>query len=108
VQSLVLFAETGLLIGFFLPGDSPLFTAGILSATATTNPAHLPLAPVMVAAAVLGAHTGYVIGSRGGQALAVPLGTFTRWQVLGGLVWTVEKVQRSPSRIRLPRPAAMQ
>ena len=30
----VLFAETGLLIGFFLPGDSLLFTAGLLAATA--------------------------------------------------------------------------
>lgn len=38
----VLFAETGLLVGFFLPGDSLLFTAGLLSAPGTHGPVHLP------------------------------------------------------------------
>ncbi|MFF7652623.1 DedA family protein [Streptomyces sp. NPDC007983] len=68
---LVLFAETGLLIGFFLPGDSLLFTAGLLC-TAAGGDVRLSLPGVLLAAAagaVLGAHTGYVIGRRAGRAL---------------------------------------
>lgn len=64
---LVLFAETGLLIGFFLPGDSLLFTAGLLCATAAMSPAHLSLLtvlPAAVAGALLGAQTGFWIGRR--------------------------------------------
>jgi membrane-associated protein len=66
----VLFAETGLLVGFFLPGDSLLFTAGLLSSTAVAQP--LPLPWVLVAAvagALLGAQVGYLIGRRAGPAL---------------------------------------
>jgi len=37
----IVFAESGLLVGFFLPGDSLLFTAGLLCATAATAPLHL-------------------------------------------------------------------
>lgn len=68
---LVLFAETGLLIGFFLPGDSLLFTAGLLC-TAGTHAVHLSLPAVLVAAAIgalLGAQTGFWLGQRGGRAL---------------------------------------
>lgn len=68
---LVLFAETGLLIGFFLPGDSLLFTAGLLCAS-TVNGTHLSLAtvlPAAVAGAVLGAEVGWLIGRRAGPAL---------------------------------------
>jgi len=67
----VLFAETGLLIGFFLPGDSLLFTAGLLCTT-TRNGVHLNLFQVLVAAvlgALIGAQTGYWIGRRGGRAV---------------------------------------
>ena len=69
---LVLFAETGLLIGFFLPGDSLLFTAGLLCTTASTNSVHLNLAAVLPAAAagaLLGAQAGFWLGQRGGRAL---------------------------------------
>jgi len=135
----VLFAETGLLIGFFLPGDSLLFTAG-LAATGAGR-LHLSLPWVLVAAAtgaLVGAQVGFLIGRRAGHALQerahrpkvadgmrraeelfarygpakaivlarfipvvrtmlnpvagalhTPLRTFTFWQVLGGLVWTV-------------------
>ncbi len=68
----VLFAETGLLIGFFLPGDSLLFTAGVLTAAPAGAVVHLPLGWVLVAAALgacLGAQTGYLIGRRVGPPL---------------------------------------
>ncbi|MFB6786967.1 DedA family protein [Streptomyces olivaceus] len=140
--AVVMFAETGLLIGFFLPGDSLLFTAGLLCAGRfATTPGHLSLPWVLVAAAVgalAGAQTGYLLGRRAGPVLlartrsrkitegaarasdilekyghakaivlarflpvvrtvlnpvagvlAVPTRTFTLWQVLGGLVWTI-------------------
>ena len=136
---LALFAETGLLIGFFLPGDSLLFTAGLLCTTGPHS-VHLSLPAVILAAiggALLGAQTGYYIG-RGGRpllgrtshrflrrgteragvllakygyrkaivlarfipvvrtvvnpmagALDVPVRTFTIWQVIGGVIWSV-------------------
>ncbi|MEB8339323.1 DedA family protein [Streptomyces endophyticus] len=138
--AVVLFAETGLLIGFFLPGDSLLFTAGLL-ATDTGGSLHLPLGPLLAAAAVgalAGAQAGYLLGRKGGRALlershsqrlhegarraeelleryghgravvlarfvpvvrtvlnpmagalGVPLRTFTLWQVVGSLVWSL-------------------
>jgi membrane-associated protein len=138
---LVLFAETGLLIGFFLPGDSLLFTAGLLCAGSSTGKTHLSLPLVLLAAAggaLLGAQTGFLIGRKGGKpllernqnrylrkaaersqtllsrygygkaivlarfipivrtvlnpmvgALDVPTRTFTIWQVVGGLIWSV-------------------
>ena len=137
---LALFAETGLLIGFFLPGDSLLFTAGVLCA-GSSGKTHLSLPLVLLAAAggaLLGAQTGFVIGRKGGRAwlgrsrnrfllrgaersehllsrygygkaivlarfvpvvrtvlnpmvgaLDVPARTFTIWQVVGGLIWSV-------------------
>lgn len=140
--AVVLFAETGLLIGFFLPGDSLLFTAGLLCASGSAGGSlHLSLGWVLVAAAagaLAGAQAGYLLGRRAGPALlkrtksgkisegadraadileryghakaivlarflpvvrtvlnplagvlAVPARTFTLWQVVGGLVWTV-------------------
>ncbi|HET9172321.1 MAG TPA: DedA family protein [Actinospica sp.] len=69
---LVLFAETGLLIGFFLPGDSLLFTAGLLCSTSATGSVHLSLAAVLPAAAagaLLGAQAGFWLGKRGGRPL---------------------------------------
>lgn len=138
---LALFAETGLLIGFFLPGDSLLFTAGLLCAGTSTHKAHLSLPLVLLAAAggaIIGAQTGFLIGRKGGKpwlartnkrflrkgaerseellhrygygkaivlarfipvvrtvlnpmvgALDVEVRTFTVWQVVGGLIWSV-------------------
>jgi membrane-associated protein len=65
---LVMFAETGLLIGFFLPGDSLLFTAGLLTTTGIhlSLPATLVLAPL---GALIGAQVGYLLGRRLGPAL---------------------------------------
>jgi membrane-associated protein len=69
---LVLFAETGLLIGFFLPGDSLLFTAGLLCTASAAHQVHLSLPAVLLAAAagaLLGAQTGFYIGRVGGRPL---------------------------------------
>ena len=63
----VIFAESGLLVGFFLPGDSLLFTAGLLASQGVLN-----LAVLMVGcavAAVAGDQVGYVIGRRAGPAV---------------------------------------
>jgi membrane-associated protein len=64
---LIIFAETGLLIGFFLPGDSLLFTAGLLA-----NQGKLNLAALLIGcfvAAVLGDQVGYKVGTRAGPSL---------------------------------------
>ena len=69
---LIMFAETGLLIGIFLPGDSLLFTAGLLCSTKVHDSVHLSLPAILVAAAagaLLGAQTGYLIGRKAGPRL---------------------------------------
>ena len=58
----IVFAETGLLIGFFLPGDSLLFTAGLLAANGTLNIWYLNA--LLIVAAVVGDSLGYAIGRR--------------------------------------------
>ncbi|MFE3541606.1 VTT domain-containing protein [Nocardia sp. NPDC059177] len=69
---LVVFIESGLLFPL-LPGDSLLFTAGLIAASKSTEIA--PFAPIWVllmlvpVAAILGDQVGYVIGARGGTAL---------------------------------------
>ena len=63
----VVFAETGLLIGFFLPGDSLLITAGLFAARGDFDFATLILS--LIPAAIIGNATGYYIGHRTGKAL---------------------------------------
>ncbi|MBK3632306.1 DedA family protein [Streptomyces asoensis] len=68
----ILFAETGLLIGFFLPGDSLLFTAGLLCTGTAGSGLKLSLGPLLVAAAVgalAGSQCGYLLGRRAGGTL---------------------------------------
>jgi membrane-associated protein len=138
----ILFAETGLLLGFFLPGDSLLFVAGYATVAGNSLHLHLSLPALLVlapAGAILGAQVGYVVGQRAGPRLftrpesrflrpayvertaavferfgharavvlarfvpvvrtflnpmagttGMPLRTFTRWNIAGGLVWTI-------------------
>ena len=63
----VIFAETGLLVGFFLPGDSLLITAGLFAARGDFNIGSLIMA--LIPAAIIGNATGYFIGHRTGKAL---------------------------------------
>ena len=63
----IVFIETGFFVGFFLPGDSLLVTAGILSAGAVI-PLKWLLLPVM-ACAIVGDQIGYWIGRTAGQAI---------------------------------------
>jgi membrane-associated protein len=63
----IVFAETGLLIGFFLPGDSLLVTAGLFAARGDFNIVVLNV--TLIVAAIAGDATGYWIGRRTGQAL---------------------------------------
>ena len=140
---LIIFAETGLLIGFFLPGDSLLVLAGAYCATKVgSGEPHLNLLQVLIAvaiAALVGAQVGYFLGRFGGPKLfdrpkskifnpknvekahevlqrygegkaivlarfipivrtfmnpvcgaaRVPIRTFTLWNVVGGLIWSV-------------------
>jgi membrane-associated protein len=63
----IVFAETGLLVGFFLPGDSLLITAGVFAAGGLLN--IRLLVPALILAAIAGNATGYGIGKQTGQAL---------------------------------------
>ena len=63
----IVFAETGLLIGFFLPGDSLLVTAGIFAARGDLNLAALLV--LVSLAAVVGDAVGYQIGKKAGATL---------------------------------------
>lgn len=64
----IVFAETGLLVGFFLPGDSLLITAGLLSAT--EGVLSLPLVILAcTSAAIIGDSVGYLIGAKAGPRI---------------------------------------
>lgn len=63
----IVFVETGLFVGFFLPGDSLLVTAGVFAAAGDLNV--LTLLIGASACAVAGDQLGYLIGRRAGQAL---------------------------------------
>src|SRR5271155_5241298 len=70
----IVFAETGLLVGFFLPGDTMLFVAGVAAATVspTTAETYLniwELTPALIAAAIIGDQLGYFLGNKTGHAI---------------------------------------
>jgi membrane-associated protein len=66
---LIVFAESGLLIGFFLPGDSLLFTTGLLVATGTLHQPLALVAALIAVAAVAGEQVGYLFGRKVGPSL---------------------------------------
>jgi len=66
---LIVFAETSVLIGFFLPGDSLLFTAGLLSAVGYFN--IYAVIVLAFAAAIFGDNVGYAVGRRFGKRIFV-------------------------------------
>ena len=63
----VIFAETGLLLGFFLPGDSLLVTAGLLSSTGLLNVWFMGV--ILSVAAIAGQQLGYYVGRAAGARL---------------------------------------
>jgi membrane-associated protein len=63
----IIFSETGLFVGFFLPGDSLLVTAGLFAARGELNIA--VLCPLLLVAAISGNTTGFLIGLKTGHAL---------------------------------------
>jgi membrane-associated protein len=69
VACLIIFAECGLLIGFFMPGDSLLFTAGLFVATGTIQMPLWLVCVLLTVCAFAGNVCGYWIGAKAGPAL---------------------------------------
>ncbi|MDB4910847.1 MAG: putative rane protein, partial [Gemmatimonadetes bacterium] len=65
--TIIIFAETGLLIGFFLPGDSLLVSAGLIAARGTLDV--WLMCALLTVAAILGQTVGYAIGKAAGPRL---------------------------------------
>jgi membrane-associated protein len=63
----IIFAETGLLVGFFLPGDSLLVTVGIVARISQWD--IVPLILILIAAAIIGDTVGYWVGAKAGPAI---------------------------------------
>jgi membrane-associated protein len=69
VVCLIIFAECGLLVGFFLPGDSLLFTAGLFVATGVITMPLWLVCTLLVVSALVGNVSGYWIGRAAGPAI---------------------------------------
>jgi membrane-associated protein len=82
----IIFAETGLMIGIFLPGDSLLFTVGILAGTGRLN-IYFSIF-IMLAGAMIGDLAGYAIGKKFGPKL------FTKEDSLVFKKSNIEKAQK--------------
>ena len=71
---IIMFVETGLLVGFFFPGDSLLFLAGVAASPVATEVVgvRLPIVVLLIAVplcAIAGAQVGYLLGARYGRRL---------------------------------------
>jgi membrane-associated protein len=84
VIALIVYAESGMMVGFFLPGDTLLISAGILAASGQF-PIELTIG-VIAAAAVLGDNTGYIIGQTAGKRL---------FKKKDGIIFRQEYVQKA-------------
>jgi membrane-associated protein len=82
----IVFTETGLLVGFFLPGDSLLITAGLVAATGALD--IWLLNGLLIVAAIVGDSVGYAIGRRAGPRI------FTREESLLFRPSHVERTRR--------------
>jgi membrane-associated protein len=69
VVALIVFTETGLLIGFMLPGDTLLIVTGVLTFAGVIQQPIWLVSLIIVAASILGNQTGYQIGKVGGPAV---------------------------------------
>ncbi|MBK8552446.1 MAG: VTT domain-containing protein [Ignavibacteria bacterium] len=67
VLIIIVFAETGLLVGFFLPGDSLLITAGLIAAQGFLDIYVLNIS--LIAAAIIGDQVGYLFGKKTGPKI---------------------------------------
>ena len=63
----IVFSETGLLVGFFLPGDSLLFTVGVVAGAGGLNV--WAIMGVMIVAAIVGDAVGYTLGRKAGVSI---------------------------------------
>ena len=63
----IVFAETGLLVGFFLPGDSLMFTVGVFAGAGKLD--YLTVMIVLMAAAILGDSFGFLLGLKTGPKI---------------------------------------
>ena len=70
LMCLIIFAETGLLAGFFLPGDSLLVVAGVLSSVRYAHFDPWILCATLTVAAIIGDQTGYWLGRKYGHLMA--------------------------------------
>ena len=68
ILALIIFAESGMFVGFFFPGDTLLLTAGVFSAQGKLPEVEIVIA-VIAFAAILGDNIGYQIGKRYGRRL---------------------------------------
>jgi membrane-associated protein len=84
VIALIVYAESGMMVGFFLPGDTLLLSAGVLAASGQF-PIEMTVG-VIALAAVLGDNTGYIIGKTAGKRL---------FRKKDGIIFRQEYVQRA-------------
>ena len=64
---IIIFSETGILLGVFLPGDSLLFAAGLVASQGMFNP--IALSALVALSAIIGDASGYWIGRKGGEII---------------------------------------